>query len=48
MLRKAEAFGVGPKGKMAPNWEGPYQVKRILGQESYKLTTLDGVEIPRA
>ena len=48
VLRKAEASGVGPKGKMAPNWEGPYQVKKILGQGSYKLQTLDGVEIPRA
>ena len=48
VLRKAEASGIGPKGKMAPNWEGPYQVKKILGQGSYKLQTLDGVEIPRA
>ena len=48
VLRKAEASGVGPKGKMAPNWEGPYKVKTVSGQGSYKLETLDGVEVPRS
>ncbi len=48
VLRKAEASGVGPKGKMAPNWEGPYQVKDVIGRGSYKLQTLDGVEFPRS
>ncbi|XP_063948099.1 uncharacterized protein LOC135152193 [Daucus carota subsp. sativus] len=48
VLRKAEASGVGPKGKMAQNWEGPYQVKDVIGRGSYKLQTLDGVEFPRS
>ncbi|XP_063949979.1 uncharacterized protein LOC135152800 [Daucus carota subsp. sativus] len=48
VLRKAEASGVGPEGKMAPNWEGPYQVKDVIGRGSYKLQTLDGVEFPRS
>nr|XP_017245356.1 PREDICTED: uncharacterized protein LOC108217014 [Daucus carota subsp. sativus] len=48
VLRKAESSGVGPKGKMAPNWEGLYQVKDVIGRGSYKLQTLDGVEFPRS
>ena len=48
VLRKIEASGVGPKGKMAPNWEGPYQVKTVTGHGSYKLQTLEGVEVPRS
>ncbi|KAL8091611.1 hypothetical protein AgCh_034024 [Apium graveolens] len=36
VLRKIEASGVGQKGKLAPNWEGPY-----------KLETMDGFEVPR-
>ncbi|XP_063942119.1 uncharacterized protein LOC135149915 [Daucus carota subsp. sativus] len=48
VLRKIEASGVGPKGKMAPNWEGPYQVKAVTSHGSYKLQTLEGVEVPRS
>lgn len=48
VLRKAEASGVGPKGKMAPNWEGPYLIKTVLGQGSYRLQNLDGEEFPRS
>ena len=47
VLRKLEASGVGEKGKLAPNWEGPYRMKKTLGQGSYKIETLDGVEVPR-
>ena len=47
VLRKNEASGAGPKGKLAPNWEGPYRVKAVQGRGAYKLETLDGVEIPR-
>nr|XP_017233202.1 PREDICTED: uncharacterized protein LOC108207252 [Daucus carota subsp. sativus]XP_017233203.1 PREDICTED: uncharacterized protein LOC108207253 [Daucus carota subsp. sativus] len=48
VLRKVEASGVGPKGKMAPNWEGPYQVKAVTGHGSYKLQTLEGIEVTRS
>ena len=48
VLRKVEASGVGPQGKMAPNWEGPYQVKAVSGRGAYKLQTLDGDEVPRS
>ncbi|KAK1364100.1 hypothetical protein POM88_039661 [Heracleum sosnowskyi] len=47
VLRKIEASGVGQKGKLAPNWEGPYRVKNVFGRGSYKLETLEGHEVPR-
>ena len=47
VLRKAEASGVGPKGKLAPNWEGPYKIKQVKGPGSYLLETLEEVEVPR-
>ncbi|XP_074377934.1 uncharacterized protein LOC141719452 [Apium graveolens] len=47
VLRKIEASGVGERGKLAPNWEGPYKVRRTLGRGSYKLETLNGDKVPR-
>ncbi|XP_074355941.1 uncharacterized protein LOC141695603 [Apium graveolens] len=47
VLRKIEACGVGEKGKLALNWEGPYKVKKTLGRGFYKLKTLGGDEVPR-
>lgn len=47
VLRKIEASGVGQKGKLAPNWEGPYRVKKVVGRGAYTLETLDGNEVPR-
>ena len=47
VFRKIEASGVGEKGKLALNWEGPYKIKKTLGRGSYKLETLDGAEVPR-
>ncbi|XP_074301173.1 uncharacterized protein LOC141632528 [Silene latifolia] len=29
-------------GKFAYNWEGPYQVESIVGNEAYRLTTMEG------
>ena len=46
-MRKIEVSEVGEKGKLAPNWEGPYKVKKTLGRGSYKLETLNGEEVPR-
>ncbi|XP_074327645.1 uncharacterized protein LOC141665561 [Apium graveolens] len=46
VLRKIEASGVGERGKLALNWEGPYKVKKILERGSYKLETLNGDEVP--
>ncbi|XP_074341933.1 uncharacterized protein LOC141679330 [Apium graveolens] len=47
VLRTVEASGVGKKGKLAPNWEGPYKVKSVQRGGSYKLETVDGEEVPR-
>ncbi|GAV78836.1 hypothetical protein CFOL_v3_22301 [Cephalotus follicularis] len=30
------------RGKLAPNWEGPYKVKRVLKPRTFKLETLGG------
>ncbi|GAV61679.1 hypothetical protein CFOL_v3_05206 [Cephalotus follicularis] len=38
----------GTRGKLAPNWEGPYKVKMVLQPGTFKLVTLGGREIPRA
>nr|XP_025634567.1 uncharacterized protein LOC112728581 [Arachis hypogaea] len=35
------------QGKLATNWEGPYRVREVIGNGSYKLEKLDGKEVPR-
>lgn len=35
------------KGKIDPNWKGPYRVKEVLKNDAYILENLDGVEFPR-
>ncbi|GAV87336.1 hypothetical protein CFOL_v3_30762, partial [Cephalotus follicularis] len=37
---------IGTRGKLPPNWEGPYKVKRVLRSGTFKLETLGGREIP--
>ena len=32
-------------GKLGPNWEGPYQITKVVGQGAYKLQTTDGRDI---
>ncbi|GAV72550.1 hypothetical protein CFOL_v3_16038, partial [Cephalotus follicularis] len=39
---------IGTRGNLAPNWEGPYKVKRVLCPGTFKLETLRAREIPRA
>lgn len=34
-------------GKLGPNWEGPYRVKKEVGNGSYRLEELSGREVPR-
>ncbi|XP_074351500.1 uncharacterized protein LOC141690614 [Apium graveolens] len=46
VMRKIEALGVGERGKLALNWEGPYKVRKTLGRGSYNLETLHGDEVP--
>ncbi|GAV74964.1 hypothetical protein CFOL_v3_18444 [Cephalotus follicularis] len=35
------------RGKLAPTWEGPYKIKRVLRPGTFKLETLGGKEIAR-
>ncbi|KAJ9553497.1 hypothetical protein OSB04_017542, partial [Centaurea solstitialis] len=34
-------------GKLSIKWEGPYIISKIIGNGAYKLTTIEGKEIPR-
>ncbi|GAV57072.1 hypothetical protein CFOL_v3_00610, partial [Cephalotus follicularis] len=43
VLRNAAiADPTGTRGKLAPNWEGPYKVKRVLRPRTFILETLGG------
>ncbi|KAJ9552838.1 LOW QUALITY PROTEIN: hypothetical protein OSB04_016883 [Centaurea solstitialis] len=35
-------------GKLSIKWEGPYRISKIAGNGAYKLTTMEGKEIPRS
>ncbi|GAV67028.1 hypothetical protein CFOL_v3_10537, partial [Cephalotus follicularis] len=48
LRNSAIADPTGTRGKLAPNWEGPYKVKRVLRPGIFKLETLGDREIPRA
>ena len=45
MLTRAEKHLA--KGKLAPNWDGPFKVYESLGNGAYKLVELSRKEIPR-
>ncbi|KAK9204663.1 hypothetical protein WN943_014927 [Citrus x changshan-huyou] len=34
--------------KMIEKWEGPYQIRKVLGKGAHKLQTLDGKKVPTA
>ncbi|XP_060210504.1 uncharacterized protein LOC132637432 [Lycium barbarum] len=36
------------RGKCAPNWQGPYMVRKVLSEEAIVLTEMDGQEWPKA
>ncbi|XP_059288634.1 uncharacterized protein LOC132041988 [Lycium ferocissimum] len=36
------------KGKFAPNWQGPYMVRKVLSRGAVVLAEMDGQEWPRA
>ena len=35
-------------GKLAPTWEGPYRITRVVGQGAYELESREGVAAPRS
>ena len=36
------------ENKLSPNWEGPYRVRKNLGNDGYHLEELSGKRIPRS
>ncbi|KAK9070616.1 hypothetical protein SSX86_011018 [Deinandra increscens subsp. villosa] len=48
VLRSNEVSRALPLGKMSPKWEGPYIIKKVIGNGSYILQQLDGTELVRA
>ncbi|GAV62596.1 hypothetical protein CFOL_v3_06119 [Cephalotus follicularis] len=38
---------IGTRGKLAPAWEGPYKIKRVLRPVTFKLETLGGRGLPK-
>ncbi|GKB19147.1 reverse transcriptase domain-containing protein [Tanacetum coccineum] len=47
VLRKNKLSKVESTGKLGPKWEGPYEVIETYDTCTYKLRSMDGVEIPR-
>ncbi|XP_076956354.1 uncharacterized protein LOC143631474 [Bidens hawaiensis] len=47
VLRNNEASRAHAQGKLAPSWEGTYQIKKLLWKGAYILMQLDGSPIPR-
>lgn len=35
-------------GKLAANWEGTYQIKKVIGKRAYMLVTRNGLQIPHS
>ncbi|KAJ9538117.1 hypothetical protein OSB04_030850 [Centaurea solstitialis] len=35
-------------GKLSIKWEGPYVISKVVGNGAYRLTTMEGMEIPRS
>ncbi|XP_076904693.1 uncharacterized protein LOC143560236 [Bidens hawaiensis] len=46
VFRNVEASNAKLPGKLAPTWEGPYEIDEVLGKGTYKLKKLDGTLIP--
>ncbi|XP_074342192.1 uncharacterized protein LOC141679647 [Apium graveolens] len=34
-------------GKFADTWEGPYLIDAVVGRGAYRLSTVDGMQVPR-
>ncbi|XP_076887044.1 uncharacterized protein LOC143537075 [Bidens hawaiensis] len=47
VFRSNAASNAESLGKLAPTWEGPYQIDEVLGKGAYKLKRMDGTLIPR-
>ena len=47
VLRQVAVSQPQNQGKLAPNWEGPYEVKEVVRPGTYYLKELGGAELPR-
>ncbi|GKD88525.1 reverse transcriptase domain-containing protein, partial [Tanacetum coccineum] len=47
VYRSNDASHAAAEGKLGPNREGPYEVTEALGDEAYKLRTMDDTDLPR-
>ena len=47
VLRRAAVSQPQDQGKLAPNWEGPYEVKEVVQPGTYYLKELGGADLPR-
>ncbi|GJR10431.1 reverse transcriptase domain-containing protein, partial [Tanacetum coccineum] len=47
VLRKNEALRAANIGKLGPTWVGPYKVIQAFQSRAYKLSNIEGEEIPR-
>ena len=48
VLRRAAVSQPQDRGKLAPNWEGPYEVKEVVRPETYYLKELGGADLLRS
>ena len=46
VLKKILSFQPDSRGKWAPNYEGPYVVKKVFSGGALILTNMDGEELP--
>ena len=46
MLKKMSHAVKDSRGKLAPNYEGPFMVKRAFSRGALILTDMDGEELP--
>jgi len=45
VMRKAYQYEM--KNKLSPKWTGPFKITEVLGNDAYRLETLEGGAIPR-
>ena len=48
VLRRAAVSQPQDRGKLARNWEGPYEVKEVVRPGTYYLKELGGADLPRS
>nr|GEW35174.1 reverse transcriptase domain-containing protein [Tanacetum cinerariifolium] len=47
VYRSNDASHAVDGGKLGPKWKGPYEVTKVLGDETYRLRSMDGTVLPQ-